>query len=127
MDRPLDPELDLSEEEVNFLKMLALKIKGNLVIDIYYDELRKNLQESNISLNNFDSLISKMQELGIVIKRINGPSIQRPWISISSQDTQHFLQRVEKVTCPKCNKRTLRIKQVVYCPNKDCDYQRDNH
>ncbi len=114
-------KLDFDEEELRFFNLLTQHAKDNIEVEVYCDQLKEQMQREGIDLNKFEALIEKMQNVAVISKyeRSGG----RPFLFISSVQVKTVQHELEQITCPKCKKRTLEEKVVIYCPA--CDYLRD--
>ena len=115
---------DFDEDASEFLNMLEQHTEKNIVADLYIDDLKKEMEQKDIPQQKLEALLEIMKNHLIVEYHSEG---RRPWITIDplrAREVQHVLKNI---TCPKCRKRTLKEKIVIYCPSPDCDYERDKN
>lgn len=114
---------DFGEEEVKFVDILVRRANGNKLVDILdIDELRKEMQKEGISPDTLRELCEKMEDNGILQYK---SGFSEMWITLNSDQVVRFQAHLKRISCPKCHKRPLRRKVVIYCP--DCDYKADAH
>ena len=112
---------DFSEEDVKFVDLLACEAEGNKLVDITdLDGLKKKMERQEIPADKLEELCRKMQNNGI-LKYHAG--MGESWITLNSDQVIVFQAHLQKISCPKCHKRPLRNKTIIYCP--DCDYESD--
>jgi hypothetical protein len=110
---------DFNEEEVKFVDLLARKANSNILIDITeLDELKKEMEKEGISPDNLKNLCLKMQN-NQILEYHN--MVGHTWITLNSLQVTAFQSHLKKISCPKCHKRPLKQKRIIYCP--DCGYE----
>ena len=113
---------DFDEDARTFLNVLEGHLEGNLMPSVYVDDLRTEMKQEGIPVEKLDALLGIMKNH--MILEYN-PAGARPWITVHPHRVRQVQHALKSITCPKCNKRTLTQKIVIYCPNPDCDYHRD--
>jgi len=114
---------DFDEDASKFLNMLEQHLPGkNICADLYIDKLKKEMSQEDIPIQKLDALLEIMKNHQIVEYHPEGG---HPWITINPLRVREVQHSLKSITCPKCNKRTLIRKTVIYCPSPGCDYQRD--
>ena len=112
---------DFDEDASKFLNMLEQHLPGkNIYVDLYIDELKKEMEQEDIPIQKLDALLEIMKNHLIVEHHTEGGL---PWIIIHPLRTREVQHALKSKTCPKCSKRILTTKIVSYCPSPDCDYE----
>lgn len=113
---------DFDEDALRFLNILEGHMEGNLMPDVYVDDLKTDMEQEEIPVEQLDALLGIMQSHMILEHH---PAGGRPWITIRPHRVREVQRALKSITCPKCNKWTLAQKIVIYCSSPDCDYHRD--
>lgn len=114
-------KLDFDKDELRFFNLLAQKADRNIIVLIEDIEgLKKEMTAQDIPVSRYDELCAKMEHYQILKRTyMGGPTV----INLNSVQVTTVQAVLKEDTCPDCNKRTLKEKIVIYCP--ECGYHHD--
>lgn len=113
---------DFDEDASKFLNMLEQHTEKNINADLSIDEVKKEMEQKDIPIQKLEPLLEIMKNHLVVKYHPEGP-----WITIYPLRAREIQHSLKSITCPKCSKRILAQKTVIYCLNPDCDYEQDKN